>query len=99
MLFLLAARLPPLPFTLSDSTWLHTLCQAGEGMRMLLGLEAAAPAAAPVAAAAKSAAAERKEEVASTLRARRRGARALLSESRLNPETGLGTTLGSGPMV
>lgn len=60
---------------------------------------APAPAAAPVAAAAKSAAAERKEEVASTLRARRRGARALLSESRLNPETGLGTTLGSGPMV
>lgn len=46
MLFLLAGRLPSLHFTLSDSTWLHTLCQAAEGMRMLLGLEAAAPAAA-----------------------------------------------------
>lgn len=59
----------------------------------------AAAAAAPAAAMAKSAAAERKEEVVSTLRARRRGARALLSESRLNPETGLNSTLGSGPMV
>lgn len=60
---------------------------------------AAAAAEAPVAAAAKSAAAEKKDEVAATLRARRRGARALLSESRLNPETGLNSTLGSGPMV
>lgn len=60
---------------------------------------AAVPAAAEAPmAAAKSAAAERKEEVVSTLRARRRGARALLSESRLNPELGV-QTLGSGPTV
>ena len=47
---------------------------------------------------AKSATAEKKEEVASTLRARRRGARALLSEARLNPELGV-QTLGSGPSL
>jgi hypothetical protein len=57
----------------------------------------AAAEASPVVRAAMSAG----EDTAAALRRRaRRGARALLSEARLNPELGVGNqTLGSGPMA
>ncbi len=62
--------------------------------------EAPQPAAktAATAPAAKTAATAMDEAVAARRRARR-GARALLSEQRLTPEQGIGsTTLGAGPM-
>jgi hypothetical protein len=61
--------------------------------------EAPQPAAtAPAAPSAKTAATAMDEAVAARRRARR-GARALLSEQRLTPEQGIGsTTLGAGPM-
>ena len=57
-----------------------------------------APAPAPTAPAAKTVSTAMDEEIAARRRARR-GARALLSEQRLTPEQGIGsTTLGAGPM-